>query len=103
MTLLEWLKEREFNVRFLAADKHGEDRDGWLEDAEYFRQAALLAAADPLQGAVNWFSEALISFSVIDIQQRLLIGHNRAQRLFDAVPKANPSSRTPDHVPAGRS
>ena len=39
--VLEWLKEREANARRIAAAKHGDDRDGWLEDAGYFKAAAI--------------------------------------------------------------
>ena len=38
--LLDWLKEREANARAIAQRKVGEDRDGWLEDAAYFKAAA---------------------------------------------------------------
>jgi hypothetical protein len=38
--LLDWLKEREANARAIARHKAGADRDGWLEDAAYFKAAA---------------------------------------------------------------
>lgn len=38
-TLLEWMRERHANCLRLASQKSGEDKLGWLEDAEYFRQA----------------------------------------------------------------
>lgn len=38
---------------------------------------------DPLQPAANWLIQAIESCTVADIQGRLSIGHNRAQRLFD--------------------
>lgn len=39
MTLIEWLSAREVNCRRLAERKTGEDRIGWLDDADYFAQA----------------------------------------------------------------
>lgn len=39
MILTIWLKERELNARRLAAERSGDDRAGWLEDAEHFRAA----------------------------------------------------------------
>lgn len=39
LTLRQWLVEREENALVIASDKHGADRDGWLEDAAYFRAA----------------------------------------------------------------
>ncbi len=44
--------------------------------------------ADPLQGAANWLVQAIVSCSAIDIARQLLIGHNRATRLFDAATQA---------------
>ena len=38
---------------------------------------------DPLQPAANWLIQAIESCTVADIQGRLSIGYNRAQRLFD--------------------
>ena len=45
--LIVWLQEREMNARNIAASKRGSDRDGWLEDADYFKAAihAIGAAA----------------------------------------------------------
>ena len=45
MKLTMWLKERELNARRLAAGKTGEERAGWIEDADLF-QAALAAAEE---------------------------------------------------------
>lgn len=45
MKLTMWLKERELNARRLAAERTGEDRAGWLEDADHF-QAALAAVEE---------------------------------------------------------
>lgn len=39
MDLKNWLKERELNARRIASGKTGHDRDGWLEDAAYFKAA----------------------------------------------------------------
>lgn len=45
MKLTMWLKERELNARRLAAERAGDDRAGWLEDADHF-QAALAAVEE---------------------------------------------------------
>lgn len=45
MKLTMWLKERELNARRLAAERHGEDRAGWLAEADHF-QAALAAVEE---------------------------------------------------------
>ncbi|MFA7667774.1 MAG: hypothetical protein WCX93_00310 [Burkholderiaceae bacterium] len=42
-------------------------------------------AGDPLQGAANWLVEALVDCGPADLQNRLLIAHNRACRLLDAA------------------
>jgi len=47
MKLRDWLREREMNARRIASGKQGEDRAGWLEDAEYFKRAA--EAVDELE------------------------------------------------------
>jgi hypothetical protein len=39
LTLSEWLKERLTTCQILAARKAGDEYDGWIEDANYFRQA----------------------------------------------------------------
>lgn len=41
--------------------------------------------SDPLQGAANWLVNALANPRPIEIAARLLIGYNRAERLFDAA------------------
>lgn len=41
--------------------------------------------ADPLQGAANWIVAGLSPVTASDIQRRLLIGYNRASRLFMAA------------------
>ena len=38
-TLIEWLRERYENCLRHARQKPGWDRDGWLEDAAYFKEA----------------------------------------------------------------
>lgn len=50
MKLTTWLKEREMNARRIASSKTGNDRDGWLEDADYFKAAhdALVLARPPM-------------------------------------------------------
>lgn len=47
--------------------------------------------ADPLQGAANWIVSATSydrATHIAEIQQRLLIGYNRASRLYDAAMSA---------------
>jgi len=60
--LLDWLKEREANARAIAQRKTGEDRDGWLEDAAYFKAAAATvwesAARRPAEPAAYRYKDA---------------------------------------------
>jgi hypothetical protein len=39
LSLFEWLEERLENCLRISSMKHGADKDGWLEDARYFRAA----------------------------------------------------------------
>lgn len=48
LTLVEWLEERCENCLMHAKGMGGKDRDGWLEDAYYFRLAiSKLASLQP--------------------------------------------------------
>ena len=40
--VIEWLKERRSNCLRIAAEKTGQDRAGWYEDAAYFEAAIML-------------------------------------------------------------
>lgn len=42
----EWLLDRQENCAAIAARKTGADRDGWLEDEQYFAAAAALIIAE---------------------------------------------------------
>ena len=46
------------------------------------------AAQDPLQCAADWLFEAIAQCDAADIQHRLSIGYNRAERLLDAARSA---------------
>lgn len=39
MPIVQWLEERRENCLILAETKQGAERNGWLDDAEYFRIA----------------------------------------------------------------
>lgn len=47
MNLRDWLAERQENAAHLARLRPAADRSGWLEDADYFRQA--VEAVDELE------------------------------------------------------
>jgi hypothetical protein len=47
--------------------------------------AQAVPAVDPLQGAASWLASALVDCKAADIQQRLAIGYNRADRLLRAA------------------
>lgn len=73
------------------------DKRAWCCEACADKAIAALASpapsvgepvADPLQGAADWLKSGLVDVTVADIQSRLLIGYNRARRLFDAAPAA---------------
>lgn len=60
--------------------------------------------ADPLQGAANWIVSATSydrATHIAEIQQRLLIGYNRASRLYDAAMSA-PKSTQAERDQGGR-
>lgn len=42
LTVLEWARERYANTLRLAGEKTGADREGWLEDAAYWREIVAL-------------------------------------------------------------
>lgn len=52
MTAAEWIRERLDNCQRIAATKAGTERDGWLEDADYF--AATLEALAVPKVPVAW-------------------------------------------------
>ncbi|HEY2497311.1 MAG TPA: hypothetical protein VGK24_09600 [Candidatus Angelobacter sp.] len=47
MKLMEWLQERYDNCVRLVAQKTGDDKAGWLEDATYYKQAIVELSAQP--------------------------------------------------------
>ena len=62
--------------------------DGYVPVAAPTTQPAPVAqgdAEDPLQGAAQWLLEALEGCNIADLQSRLLIGFNRAERLMRAA------------------
>jgi len=53
--------------------------------ALYARRGAGVPEADPLQGAVDWFWQAIPNVKAHDVANRLSIGWNRASRLLAAA------------------
>jgi hypothetical protein len=53
LSLEEWMHERYDNCVRIAAQKEGDEKRGWLEDAEYFA-AALRALAKSKDAAWEW-------------------------------------------------
>ncbi len=52
--IIAWIHERELNAIRISLTKTGADRLGWLEDAEYFKQAvALMSANKALQARLD--------------------------------------------------
>lgn len=49
LSLIDWLEERRLNCLRIAEIKQLSDREGWLEDAEYFKRA--IAAIESAQEA----------------------------------------------------
>lgn len=47
--------------------------------------ASQASEADPLQGAANWLAQAHGQFSPLSLSASLMIGYNRARRLYDAA------------------
>jgi hypothetical protein len=58
LTLHAWLIERAENAEQIARRKVGEEHEGWLEDAAYFREAAALV---PYAGAQREALELIVS------------------------------------------
>ena len=56
-----------------------------LPDLGYTRPAPGVPEADPLQGAVDWFWQAIPNLKAHDVANRLSIGCNRAARLLAAA------------------
>lgn len=48
-------------------------------------QASAVNEQDELQPAANWIYNALHQCEVADIQKNLMVGYNRAKRLYDAA------------------
>lgn len=55
LSVEDWVRERLDNCQRIAAGKTGADRDGWLEDAEYFsRVLAMITAAPSAIAKPGW-------------------------------------------------
>lgn len=67
--------------------------DAEAQLAELRAENERLTNRDPLQGAANWLYTGLVECTVADLQSRLLIGYNRAKRLFDAASLSSSSGR----------
>lgn len=65
----------------------GKPSDVYIDAIEADRQSQD-REDDPLQPAVNWLNEAIVDLTATDIQRRLFVGHNRAQRMLDHARRA---------------
>lgn len=65
LTLEEWLSERCGNAMAIAAGETGAERDWWLEEIEYFKQAVeALEEVSKLREALKRVEDALMVNSV---------------------------------------
>ncbi len=53
LSVVEWVRERLDNCERHAGLRAGKDRDGWLEDAAYFREILAILAAHPTPPAMD--------------------------------------------------
>ena len=85
--LHKWATEA---AKLLGPEDH-EVRDKLREALASAPPAPALSESDPLQGAATWLKQAVLKCDVSDLMDRLLIGYNRAGRLFDAAPNQTPT------------
>lgn len=94
ISVLEWARERLANTYRLAAEKTGTDRDGWLEDAAYWREIvkALGTQARPGKGfAAKMKNDACegCGGSLVHGRYVTLDDVHLCRSCFYAVPKRN--------------
>lgn len=71
ISVYDWLRERRANCFRIAATKTGADRDGWLEDAEYFAALDRLLAQAKYQDNVHWKTRKTLLQRIERLQSEL--------------------------------
>ena len=89
----DWLKTNDAPINAASRETLAGVLSRWVASLATPATSVGEPVADPLQGAADWLKSGLIDVTVADIQSRLLIGYNRARRLFDgATPPAAPAA-----------
>lgn len=81
--LILWLTERRNNARAIAQTKRGADRDGWIEDSEYFDRA--IAAVSKGGGAQPISSDELCAWFAAHVFEADVAGDGEGMEIAEVV------------------